>query len=144
MSVAMSLNLASGSSFNVVAFVLFALPAAAGFAFTLGGGNPYWTVAGFALGFVFAQAPKVAEQWERAVVFRLGRYTGLRGPGLFWIVPFIETLPATVDQRVVTTGFAAEQTLTADMVPVNVDAGCSGWSTMPRRPRSRSRVTATR
>jgi regulator of protease activity HflC (stomatin/prohibitin superfamily) len=64
----------------------------------------------------------VAAQWERAVVFRLGRYTGLRGPGLFWIVPFIETLPATIDQRVVTTGFAAEQTLTADTVPVNVDA----------------------
>ncbi|MDP2321401.1 MAG: slipin family protein [Acidobacteriota bacterium] len=118
----MSLNLASGSSVNVVAFVLFAVPAAAGFALTLGGGNPYWMAAGFALGVVFAQAPKVAEQWERAVVFRLGRYTGLRGPGLFWIVPFIETLPATIDQRVVTTGFAAEQTLTADMVPVNVDA----------------------
>jgi len=48
---------------------------------------------------VLAQAPKVAAQWERSVVFRLGRYTGLRGPGLFWIVPFIETLPATIDLR---------------------------------------------
>lgn len=122
MSVAMSLNLASGSSVNVVAFFMFAVPAVAGFVATLNGGNPYWTVAGLALGFVLAQAPKVAEQWERAVIFRLGRYTGLRGPGLFWIVPFIDTLPATIDQRVVTTGFAAEQTLTADMVPVNVDA----------------------
>lgn len=129
MSVAISLNLrrenretVSASSVNVVAFILFAVPAVAGLVLTLNDGNPYWMVAGFALGFVVAQAPKVAEQWERAVVFRLGRYTGLRGPGLFWILPFIETLPATVDQRVVTTGFAAEQTLTADMVPVNVDA----------------------
>ena len=85
-------------------------------------GNPYWAVAGVALGYVLGQAPKVAAHWERAVLFRLGRYAGLRGPGLFWIVPFIETIPAWIDQRVVTTGFAAEQTLTADTVPVNVDA----------------------
>ena len=129
MSVAISLNLrrdnretVSASSVNVVAFLMFAVPAVTGLVITLNDGNPYWAVAGVALGIVIAQAPRVAEQWERAVVFRLGRYTGLRGPGLFWIVPFIETLPATVDQRVVTTGFAAEQTLTADMVPVNVDA----------------------
>jgi regulator of protease activity HflC (stomatin/prohibitin superfamily) len=127
--VAISLNLrregreaVSASPVNVVAFLMFAVPAIAGLALTLEGGNPYWAVLGIALGTVVAQAPRVAEQWERAVVFRLGRYTGLRGPGLFWIVPFIETLPATIDQRVVTTGFAAEQTLTADMVPVNVDA----------------------
>jgi regulator of protease activity HflC (stomatin/prohibitin superfamily) len=56
------------------------------------------------------------------VLLRLGRYVGLRGPGLFWIVPFIETPAAYIDQRVITTGFAAEQTLTADTVPVNVDA----------------------
>ena len=129
MSVAISLNLrregreaVSASSVNVVAFLLFAVPAVTGLLLTLDGRNPYWVVIGVALGTVFAQAPRVAEQWERAVVFRLGRYTGLRGPGLFWIVPFMETLPATIDQRVVTTGFAAEQTLTADMVPVNVDA----------------------
>ena len=129
MSVAISLNLrrdgresVSASSVNVVAFLMFAVPAVAGLVLTLDGGNPYWVVAGVALGVVIAQAPRVAEQWERAVVFRLGRYTGLRGPGLFWIIPFVETLPATIDQRVVTTGFAAEQTLTADMVPVNVDA----------------------
>jgi regulator of protease activity HflC (stomatin/prohibitin superfamily) len=129
MSVAISLNLrrdgreaVAASSVNVVAFLMFAVPAAAGLVLTLNGENPYWVIGGVVLGIVLAQAPRVAEQWERAVVFRLGRYTGLRGPGLFWIVPFIETLPATIDQRVVTTGFAAEQTLTADMVPVNVDA----------------------
>jgi len=69
-----------------------------------------------------AQAPKIARQWERAVVLRLGRYVGLRGPGLFWIVPFIDTVTTWVDQRVITTSFAAEETLTSDTVPVNVDA----------------------
>jgi regulator of protease activity HflC (stomatin/prohibitin superfamily) len=113
---------AAGSPVNVIAFLMFIVPTLAGIGATLSGGNPYWAVAGLLAGYVLAQAPKVAAQWERAVVFRLGRYTGLRGPGLFWIVPFIETLPATIDQRVVTTGFAAEQTLTADTVPVNVDA----------------------
>jgi hypothetical protein len=109
MSVAISLNLrrdtretVAASSVTVVAFLMFAVPAVAGLVLTLNDGNPYWVVVGVALGVVIAQAPRVAEQWERAVVFRLGRYTGLRGPGLFWIVPFIETLPATIDQRVVT------------------------------------------
>jgi regulator of protease activity HflC (stomatin/prohibitin superfamily) len=69
-----------------------------------------------------AQAPKVAKQWESAVVLRLGRYIGLRGPGLFWIIPFVDSVSAWVDQRVITTSFAAEETLTSDTVPVNVDA----------------------
>ena len=69
-----------------------------------------------------AVAPKVAKQWERAVVLRLGRFVGLRGPGLFWIVPFIDTVSSWIDQRTITTSFAAEQTLTSDTVPVNVDA----------------------
>lgn len=74
------------------------------------------------VGLVLAQAPRVASQWERAVVLRLGRFVGLRGPGLFWVVPFVDTVPDWVDQRTVTTTFAAEQTLTRDTVPVNVDA----------------------
>jgi regulator of protease activity HflC (stomatin/prohibitin superfamily) len=68
------------------------------------------------------QSPKVAQQWERAVVLRLGRYIGLRGPGLFWVVPFVDTVTAWIDQRVITTNFNAEETLTSDTVPVNVDA----------------------
>jgi regulator of protease activity HflC (stomatin/prohibitin superfamily) len=56
------------------------------------------------------------------VVLRLGRFVGLRGPGLFWIVPFLDVIVRRIDQRVITTGFAAEQTLTSDTVPVNVDA----------------------
>ncbi|MEO8681436.1 MAG: slipin family protein [Vicinamibacterales bacterium] len=112
----------SGSPINVVAFVLFVAPVLAGIVAMLGTGNPVWIVAGLVAGAILSQSPKVAAQWERAVLFRLGKYVGLRGPGLFWIVPFVETIPAFIDQRVVTTGFAAEQTLTADTVPVNVDA----------------------
>jgi regulator of protease activity HflC (stomatin/prohibitin superfamily) len=66
--------------------------------------------------------PQVARQWERVVVLRLGRYQGLRGPGLFWLIPFVDTISTWVDQRVITTAFAAEETLTSDTVPVNVDA----------------------
>jgi regulator of protease activity HflC (stomatin/prohibitin superfamily) len=75
-----------------------------------------------AVGVVVAAAPRIARQWERAVVLRLGRFVGLRGPGLFWIVPFVDSVLSWVDQRTVTTSFAAEQTLTSDTVPVNVDA----------------------
>jgi regulator of protease activity HflC (stomatin/prohibitin superfamily) len=67
-------------------------------------------------------APRIAQQWERAVVLRFGRYVGLRGPGLFWVMPFVDRVPTVIDQRTIATGFAAEQTLTADTVPVNVDA----------------------
>src|SRR6266478_3749229 len=68
------------------------------------------------------QSARVARQWERAIVLRLGRYSGMRGPGLFWVVPFIDIVGSWIDQRTITTSFAAEQTLTSDTVPVNVDA----------------------
>jgi len=68
------------------------------------------------------QSPRIAQQWERAVLLRLGRFIGLEGPGLFWVVPFIDRVSSWIDQRTITTSFAAEQTLTADTVPVNVDA----------------------
>jgi regulator of protease activity HflC (stomatin/prohibitin superfamily) len=107
---------------NVVSAVSFLLP-------VLLGGLATWAtfifaplVVGIFLGLLLAQSPKIARQWERAVVLRLGRYVGLRGPGLFWIIPFVDTVSAWVDQRVITTSFAAEETLTSDTVPVNVDA----------------------
>lgn len=84
--------------------------------------NPVAVIVGLLLGLFLAQAPKIARQWERAVVLRLGKYVGLRGPGLFWIIPFVDSVSAWVDQRVITTSFAAEETLTSDTVPVNVDA----------------------
>ena len=76
-----------------------------------------------------------------AVVLRLGRFVGLRGPGLFWIVPFIDTVSSWIDQRTITTSFAAEQTLTCDTVPVNVDAVLFWMVYDPRRRRSRCRTT---
>jgi regulator of protease activity HflC (stomatin/prohibitin superfamily) len=79
-------------------------------------------IVGSVLGLLAGMTPQVANQWERAVVLRMGRFDGLRGPGLFWRIPFVDTITAWVDQRVITTAFAAEETLTSDTVPVNVDA----------------------
>ena len=67
-------------------------------------------------------ALKVASQWEKAVVLRLGRFHGLRGPGVFWIIPIVDTIPSWIDHRVMVTPFSAEKTLTKDTVPVDVDA----------------------
>jgi len=65
---------------------------------------------------------KVADQWEKAVVLRFGKFRGLRGPGLFWIVPIVDNIPMWIDHRVMVTPFNAEKTLTKDTVPVDVDA----------------------
>ena len=67
-------------------------------------------------------ALKVASQWEKAIVLRLGKFHKLTGPGLFWIIPIVDTLPKWIDSRVMVTPFAAEKTLTKDTVPVDVDA----------------------
>lgn len=107
---------------NVISVLLFAAVAGAGVALTVLTGAWAWTVAAIVAGAIAALSPQVAQQWERAVVLRLGRFTGLRGPGLFWIVPLLDRITRTIDQRVITTSFAAEQTLTSDTVPVNVDA----------------------
>jgi hypothetical protein len=74
------------------------------------------------IGFYILFSLKVANQWEKAVVLRLGKFTSLRGPGMFWIIPVVNTIPAWIDHRVMVTPFAAEKTLTKDTVPVNVDA----------------------
>jgi hypothetical protein len=117
-----SLSAANAPRTNVVSAVLLLIPSALGIAATLATGNPITAIVGVLLGLLLAQSPKVAKQWEKAVVLRLGRYVGLRGPGLFWIVPLIDKVTTYVDQRIITTSFAAEQTLTSDTVPVNVDA----------------------
>jgi regulator of protease activity HflC (stomatin/prohibitin superfamily) len=107
---------------NVVALALLLAPSAVGVAWFLTTGSlvPLY---GFAVsGLVLMQSPRIAQQWERAIVLRLGRFVGLRGPGLFWIVPFVDQVSTWIDQRTITTSFAAEQTLTSDTVPVNVDA----------------------
>jgi hypothetical protein len=84
--------------------------------------NPAPAIAGAVIGLYFLLAIKVAEQWQRAAVLRLGRYIGLRGPGIFMIIPIIDQVSQYVDQRVRVTSVNAESALTRDTVPVNVDA----------------------
>jgi regulator of protease activity HflC (stomatin/prohibitin superfamily) len=84
--------------------------------------EPAGIIAGAVVGLYLMFSLKVVQQWEKVAVLRLGRYIGLRGPGLFHIVPIIETLSAYVDQRVRVANVSAESTLTRDTVPVNVDA----------------------
>jgi regulator of protease activity HflC (stomatin/prohibitin superfamily) len=67
---------------------------------------------------------RIALQWDRAVVLRLGRFNGLHGPGVFWLIPFVDRIARYVDMRVRATEFSSESTLTMDTVPVNVDAIC--------------------
>jgi regulator of protease activity HflC (stomatin/prohibitin superfamily) len=107
---------------NVVSVAVFVVCAGIGLGLAAVTRNPAPLVAGMVVGWVVSLSPRIAQQWERAVVLRLGRFVGLRGPGLFWIVPFVDVIARRIDQRVITTGFAAEQTLTSDTVPVNVDA----------------------
>jgi regulator of protease activity HflC (stomatin/prohibitin superfamily) len=81
-----------------------------------------WITGWILVGIILLFALKVASQWEKAVVLRLGKFLSLRGPGAFWIVPIIDTVPTWIDSRVMVTPFSAEKTLTKDTVPVNVDA----------------------
>jgi len=107
---------------NVVSVLVFILIAGTGVVLTTATGSPAWVAGAAIIGVLAALSPRVAQQWERAVVLRLGRFIGLQGPGLFWIVPFVDVVARSIDQRMITTAFAAEQTLTMDTVPVNVDA----------------------
>jgi regulator of protease activity HflC (stomatin/prohibitin superfamily) len=107
---------------NVVSVLVFLAVTAGGILAGFVLASPAVAIAIAVIGLIVAQSPQIAQQWERMVVLRLGRFAGLRGPGLFWIVPFIDRVARRIDQRVITSGFAAEQTLTSDTVPVNVDA----------------------
>lgn len=78
--------------------------------------------AGGVLASILSSAIKVANEWERLVVLRLGKFLALKGPGLVFIIPIIDTIPYRIDTRVITTSFQAEKTLTKDTVPVDVDA----------------------
>jgi len=84
--------------------------------------HPAPIIVGALLGLYLLYAIKVVEQWERVALLRLGRYVGLRGPGIFHIVPVVDTLSPFVDQRIRVASVTAESTLTRDTVPVNVDA----------------------
>lgn len=81
-----------------------------------------WVLVCIIVGSYFLFAMKVASQWEKVVVLRLGKFIGLRGPGLFWVTPIIDNAVMWIDHRVMVTSFSAEKTLTKDTVPVDVDA----------------------
>ena len=105
-----------------VGMALLVLCAGTGVAITALMQNPIPFAAGALAGLYFLFAIRIADQWEKVAVLRFGRYIGLRGPGLFHIVPIVDTLSRFVDQRVRVANVSAESTLTRDTVPVNVDA----------------------
>ncbi len=76
----------------------------------------------FVIALIISSAIKIASPWDKAVVLRLGQFHSLKGPGLFFIIPILDTMPYWIDTRVITTSFKAEKTLTKDTVPVDVDA----------------------
>jgi regulator of protease activity HflC (stomatin/prohibitin superfamily) len=102
--------------------------------FALAAGSFYWATMslmpvfyGFAavfvlIGLLTPLSMQMANQWEKAVVLRLGRLQGIKGPGIFFIVPFVDSVTVWIDQRIQTTEFNAEQALTRDTVPTNIDA----------------------
>ena len=85
-------------------------------------GHPAPLFASAIVGAYFLFSIKVAKQWEKMAVLRLGKYRGLKGPGLFHVIPLIDTITRSVDQRVRVADVSAESALTRDTVPVNVDA----------------------
>ena len=105
-----------------VGLLVFFLCVLAGTGTTAATKSLAYVLAGAILGVYFLLGIKVVDQWERVAVLRFGRYRGLRGPGVFLIVPIVDTLSRYVDQRVRVTTVSAESTLTRDTVPVNVDA----------------------
>jgi regulator of protease activity HflC (stomatin/prohibitin superfamily) len=107
---------------NIVSIFVFLACLIAGVLVTAVTRSPLPVIVAVLAGIIAMQSPKIARQWERGIILRLGRYHAMRGPGLFWVLPFFDAVSAWIDQRTITTAFAAEQTLTLDTVPVNVDA----------------------
>ena len=116
----------SANSFATLVFVVI-LAVGVALSYALYGISARWEsnwliLAALVLAIVVSFAIKVADQWNRAVVLRLGRFRSLEGPGLFFIIPIVETVAYWIDTRVITSAFKAEKTLTKDTVPVDVDA----------------------
>ena len=107
---------------NIIAILVLLGSTAVGLLITWAISSPIPVIVCAVVGVIAMRSPRIARQWDRAIVLRLGRYRGMRGPGLFWVVPFLDVVASWIDQRTITTSFAAEQTLTSDTVPVNVDA----------------------
>lgn len=114
---------------NSIATLLFVVILALGFGMAFiassdlkSAGSITILMVAFLLAILIASSAKVASQWNRAIVLRLGKYQSLKGPGLFFIIPIIDNIPYWIDIRVISTSFKAEKTLTKDTVPVDVDA----------------------
>jgi len=115
----------SSSFATLIFFSILGIGAALVLAMYGASGNPQsiWVIlATFIIAIVVSYSIKIANQWEKVVVLRLGKFRALNGPGLFFIVPIIDTVPYWIDTRVITSSFKAEKTLTKDTVPVDVDA----------------------
>jgi len=105
-----------------VGLLVFFLGAGAGLAGSAFTRTPLALIAGTLIGLYFLFAVKVVDQWEKVAILRFGRFRRLQGPGVFVIIPVVDSLSRYVDQRVRVTTVSAESTLTRDTVPVNVDA----------------------
>jgi len=105
-----------------VGLAVFILSITAGAGLAAATQSLYPMLAGALIGLYFLFAIRMANQWEKVAVLRFGRYIGLRGPGLYHIIPVVDSISRYVDQRVRVAGVSAESTLTRDTVPVNVDA----------------------
>jgi regulator of protease activity HflC (stomatin/prohibitin superfamily) len=116
----------NNSSFAVfIFFIIFAIGVAISYTMFSASANAegFWVlVCAFIVALIISSAIKVADQWNKAVVLRLGRFQSLKGPGIFFIIPIIDNIAYWIDIRVITTTFTAEKTLTKDTVPVDVDA----------------------
>ncbi|MDE2483089.1 MAG: slipin family protein [bacterium] len=107
---------------NPISFTVAVVLVLAGAWMTKTTQEPAYVVAAAVVGVLVVVSLQMAQAWERAVILRAGRFVRVAEPGLFWIVPIVESVTAWIDQRVVTTPFSAEKALTKDTVPVNVDA----------------------
>ena len=108
--------------FPAIAAAIIIGAGVAGALFLIGAPGPIVAAGALISAFFVGTSVKYADQWERAVLMRMGRYKGLRGPGYFAIIPILDRVAYTIDQRIRTTAFGAESCLTRDTVPVNVDA----------------------
>ena len=119
----MTTNVINRGWFNPISFsVLLVLVFVSVVLHVLGFVNVSVTLLLILLSGLLASSIRIADQWERGVVLRMGKFNGLKGPGPFMIIPIIDTVSTYIDQRVRVSTFKAEQTLTKDTVPVNVDA----------------------
>ena len=104
-----------------IAVVVFSCVFVGGFAL-MGELNVWWLLGALVVAWAATMCVHIAMQWEKVVIFRFGKFDRMAGPGLYFTIPFIEQTALKADQRIMVTGFGAEETLTSDLVPINVDA----------------------